>query len=241
MTSADLQLSLVLGVDESGFYVEDDTGLTLALDATATVTGAGDVAGIDGLELTGTGAADIDVSLRADGGPARLRVADLAGDPHAYLRPSATGTATLTLDAALDPLTATITSEHTVTVDAGLNTDVEHQLGFAGALTLPQLALTLDGTFDGTTWQLHGEGDAATDYALDGFTLENLEADATITPNTFTGAFDADVLVNLGGPQPAVANVSTPRSTARRSTRRRTSLSTTRRSVPAPRSCTSTV
>ena len=55
--------------------------------------------------------------------------------------------------------------------------------------------MTLHGTYDGATWHLTGAGTTAT---INGFTLDQLAGDATITPTSFTGSLDAVAHLDLG-------------------------------------------
>jgi hypothetical protein len=202
ISAADLSVTLVVGVDENGFYVADDTTLTLALEASASVAGTATFGGVPGRTVVGTGAADLDVSLVASGGPARLRAADLGASAYTVLEPAATGTAALELDTQVGALDTTWSSAYVVTTDAG-GTTVATEATLGATLALPELVVDLAGTFDGVAWHVHGEADAGT--TIDGFDVVNLVADTTITPATFTGALTADVLVNAGtGPSLSV-------------------------------------
>jgi hypothetical protein len=204
-SSADLVVTLVVGVDETGFYVADESGLRLEVGATATVSGTGDVGGVDGLDLEGPATVDVAVELVANRGPARLRAAELAGSPAAYLRPAAEGTVGLHLDAALDPVALRWDSTFTLTIDADFTTDIAVDARLEGVLTLPGLtdggqAATIEmvGTFDGTTWTLTGEGASAAEYALAGFEVDELGFEVVLSPTTFTGTGAASLHADLG-------------------------------------------
>jgi hypothetical protein len=204
-SSADLVVTLVVGVDETGFYVADESGLRLEVDATATVSGTGDVGGVDGLDLEGPATVDVAVELAANGGPARLRAAELAGSPAAYLRPAAEGTVGLHLDATLDPVALSWDSTFTLAIDADFTTDITVDARLEGVLTLPGLTeggqpatIEMVGTFDGTTWTLTGEGASAAEYALAGFEVDELGFEVVLSPTTFTGTGAASLHADLG-------------------------------------------
>ncbi len=207
---ADLVVTLVVGVDEAGFYVSGESGLRLDIGATGTVSGGGAVAGADGLTIEGTATVDLSVSLTADSGPARLRVAHLAGSPLAYLRPSATGTVELGLGAALEPVTLDWTGAYTLTVDESLQTSTELTSTLEAALTLPGItengdpaAFTLLGAYEDSTstWTLTGGGDIGSGYALYGFDIEELGLELVLTPDSFGGSASFAMNVDLGGPE----------------------------------------
>ena len=204
-SSADLVVTLVVGVDETGFYVADESGLRLEVGATATVSGTGDVGGVDGLDLEGPATVDVAVLLEANGGPARLRAAELAGSPAAYLRPAAEGTVGLHLDATLDPVALSWDSTFTLAIDADFTTDIAVDARLEGTLTLPGLTdagqpatIEMVGTFDGTTWTLTGEGASAAEYALAGFEVDELGFQVVLSPTTFTGTGAASLHADLG-------------------------------------------
>ena len=207
-SNADLIVTLVVGVDESGFYVSDESGLRLEVDATATASGTGDVGGIDGLDIEGPASVDVAVELAANGGPARLRVADLAAPPASYLRPAAEGTVDLHLDATLGPLSLSWDSTFALAVDADFSTDITVDARLEGTLTLPGLTedgqpatIEMVGTFDGTTWTLTGEGASGAEYALDGFDVDELGFTVVLAPDVFDGSASLSLQTDLGGPE----------------------------------------
>ncbi|MCC7075839.1 MAG: hypothetical protein IT198_01810 [Acidimicrobiia bacterium] len=211
-SSADVVVTLVLGVDETGFYVANESGLRLEADATATVDGAGAVAGIDGLDVSGPATVDVAVLLTANGGSAKIRAADLAAPPSSYLRPAAEGTVGLHLEAALAPLALRWDSTFTLTVDEQFQTDIDIQASLEGTLTLPGLTADGDpaefdlvGTFDGTTWTLTGEGASGAEYLLHGFGVEELGFTVVLTPDAFHGSAALSLEAVLGGPETPLA------------------------------------
>ncbi|KAA0232210.1 MAG: hypothetical protein EDR02_18355, partial [Actinobacteria bacterium] len=209
-SGADLVVTLVVGVDETGFYVADESGLRLDVSAIGAVTGAGSLTGIEGLTIGGTADADVAVSLLANGGPARLRLADLAGSPMQYLRPAASGTVSLSLGAALEPLTVSWDGTFTLDVDESFETSIEVDSTLEATLTLPGLTesgdpalFTLLGTYDSQseTWTLTGSGEVDADYTLGGFSVTELGFTVVLTPTALLGSASADLEVGLGGPE----------------------------------------
>ena len=194
--SGDLAVTLVFGVDSGGFYVAPETSLRLTVAANGSVAGTATLSGASGVSISGTGDANLTVTMQLG---SRKRVADLSGDPHTLLHPRATGVAHMQLTAARDPLALTWSSTHTVTTD-GTNTTDSTSATLDGSLTLPSLAVTLHGTYDGSTWHLTGTGAAAT---INGFTLDHLAGNATITPTSFDGSLDAVAHLDLGNGNPA--------------------------------------
>ena len=65
--NGNLQITLVMGVDTSGFYVGNESGLSLDVSATGSVGGTGSAAGEAGLSIDGTGDANVDGRARRDG------------------------------------------------------------------------------------------------------------------------------------------------------------------------------
>ncbi|MCE7882617.1 MAG: hypothetical protein DYH08_01925 [Actinobacteria bacterium ATB1] len=209
-SSADVIVTLVVGVDEAGFYVADESGLRLEIGATATVNGTGDVGGIDGLSLSGPVDVDVAVLLGANGGASRLRVTDLAGSPAAYLRPAAEGTVGLHLDAGFDPVELAWDSTFTLEVDSDFETTIDVDARLEGTLTLPGLTeagdpaeFDLVGTYDSgmETWTLTGEGASGAEYALRGFDVEELGFTIVLTPEVFSGTASLSLKADLGGPE----------------------------------------
>ena len=66
--NGNLRITLVMGVDTSGFYVGSESGLSLDVSATGSVGGTGAAGGTNGLSIDGTGAATLTVALGATGG-----------------------------------------------------------------------------------------------------------------------------------------------------------------------------
>ncbi|MFN8104270.1 MAG: Calx-beta domain-containing protein [Acidimicrobiia bacterium] len=210
-SSADLVVTLVVGVDTTGFYVADESGLRLDVDATTTVGGTGSVAGVAGLDVTGPVAVDVSVILAANGGPARLRAADLAAAPASYLRPAAEGTVDAHLDATLDPLALGWDSTFTLSVDPQFQTDIDIAASLEGTLTLPGLTdaantalIDMVGAYDNGVWTLSGTGEAGHDYAWAGFGVADLAFGATLAPDRFDGSATANLDADLGAAGGAV-------------------------------------
>jgi hypothetical protein len=186
-----LVVHLVFGVDAQGFYVGQGTSLGLAVTADGTLGGTADLAGNSSTSLAGTGDAQLTVTL---GLGSRVRPADFGADPHMLLHPTATGTAHLNVTATDDPLELNWSSTSTLTTD-GVTTSVANAPTLGGTLTLPEFEADLQGSFDGTTWTLHGTGQSS---SLDGISLSQLTSDATITPAGTSGSLDAVAGVDFG-------------------------------------------
>ena len=208
--TADLSLLLVFGVDGTGFYVLDESGMRLDLDASGTVIGGGSLLG-EPATITGSlSTTDLQVNLFADGGAARLRLNDLDGTPplSSILVPSASGQVNVLLQGAAGPLDLSASAKWTLTADAKTHTvSTDVIFGLTGTFNLLDLQvagggsaanLRLVGVFDNGTWDLSFDAAASVDYELLGFTLKDLHIGAVITPNSLTGEFSPTTTARFG-------------------------------------------
>lgn len=209
--SGDLAITVVFGIDTSGFYLSGDTELVLEVGAVGTVSGAGRIAEVADTRIEGTAEASVTVGLGLGGDSVRRRVADLAGDPYELLQPRAQGEASLILDAEVGPASLRWTGSIDVATDRDGAVTTTLDATLAGSLTLPEITsggspgrIVLDGAFDGTTWTLTG-GLEGTDLALDGFTIGDAAFSLQVGPRSFRGSASLDLEVPLGGPTDVVA------------------------------------
>jgi hypothetical protein len=208
--AADLELLVVFGVDDQGFYVADETALTLEVSAEGTVEGRGRVAGAVDTEVQGTGAADLAVGLALTAGPSRLRSDDLTGDPFDLLRPSAEGDASLDLGLTAGPAELRWSADVAVATSPSGQVDVELDATLDGELDLAGLtveggpaSIVLEGRFEDDTWTLDGELDGP-DTELAGYPVERARFSISVGPDAFAGAAELAMTVAVGGTSPTV-------------------------------------
>ncbi|NOX31652.1 MAG: hypothetical protein GXP35_16640, partial [Actinobacteria bacterium] len=124
--TADLTVQLGMGVDQDGFFLLDDSSITLDFSAGGSVSADYNLAGLLEVQLDNTSeaSADIDLILGGSGAGQRIRV-DAFADPGSFLSPTASGTAIVSLDQRLQPLDLGWGGDWTMTIDnATTSTDV---------------------------------------------------------------------------------------------------------------------
>ena len=177
-----LTATVVLGVDASGSFVDDETALSFEIDPTGPLTGSADVGGVAGVSLAGSldgsvavvapanpalavtpsGAVDVDVDLSVFGAAlhweASYRVGGPTGDP------ALTGSFRL----------------------PGLELDPGSEDPFV---------LTLAGAPQGDGWRLEAVVADETTLRLAGFAVEDFALAFTVSPTAFAASGGATVLV----------------------------------------------
>ena len=71
--TGDLAVSLVFGVDSGGFYVSPETSLRLTVAANGSVAGTATLSGATGVSVSGTGDANLTVTMQLGSRAARRR------------------------------------------------------------------------------------------------------------------------------------------------------------------------
>ncbi len=178
----DLTLTIVVGVDENGFYVADATDLALGVAGSVQVAGTATVAG-GSASLSGTA----DTALAVHLAPSVPRQRDLL----APLEPILDGNASMSLDFETGPLTLGWTGAWTMD-GAGVATGLQR---VDGSLVLPGVtqggagaSFDVTGVLSAGQWHLTAQGDAGAAYLLGGFDAGSLSFAADIGPDTLVGS-----------------------------------------------------
>jgi hypothetical protein len=195
----DHDLSVVVGVDGNGFYVDGATNLELAVGGSVDVGGNGTVAGA-ATAVTGSAAADLVVTLA----PGVARQRNLA----ALLDPTIDGSASMALAFTSGPLDLGWTGEWSAS-GAGVTTGLQE---LTGDLRLPGLtagggdaSLTVVATLDAGAWHVTAVGATGTDYLLAGFPAGSLSFSADIGPGVLNGSGTLDLMAPMPGGDHAIA------------------------------------
>ncbi len=158
-TTADVGLQLIVGVDETGFYLDSTSVLTIDLSSSGHLSAAAvDISGTP-TSLAGSVAAHTLVSLQPLPALPRHRMDALQDNPFNVLAPHASGAATVMLQATTGP----VDLQWVTNLEAGADLGATHQL--AGTLEIAAwedrsaehpgpAQFAFSGSFDGTHWEL---------------------------------------------------------------------------------------
>jgi hypothetical protein len=125
--NGELEVLYVVGVDQNGFFVEDESRLTLHVSTEeSNVSGTGRIAGVPNRTSEGSSGAELDVSIVTAQGKPQLRLADLAPGQPTPVLPTVTGTAYLMMDTDLsldDPQAPVVSSSAVATFTLSVGAD----------------------------------------------------------------------------------------------------------------------
>ncbi len=125
--SGELEVLYVMGVDQNGFFVDDESRLTLhVLAEESNVSGSGRIAGVPNRTSVGSSGAELDVSIVQVRNQPRLRLGDLAENQPKPVLPTVTGTAYVRMDADLtldDPQAPIASSSSVATFNLSVGAD----------------------------------------------------------------------------------------------------------------------
>ena len=211
----DVQISIVLGVDASGFFLDGSSRITLAnFTIDGSVHGTGDIGGAVAIMLAGVANAsgDFTLDLLPVSAEGRYRTDALWTDSRNFLRVDVAGDAHLALDFAIGPAVMTWEGLYQVTTDDVHAIDVQlDEMLLSGQVSLPELKqvvhgvpqdgfVTIDAVYQsGTgTWHIDATAETSDIYQLGGLTIRQLDFDADIGPNLLDGDFSALMEVPFG-------------------------------------------
>ncbi|MGB8861681.1 MAG: hypothetical protein WCC60_20675, partial [Ilumatobacteraceae bacterium] len=189
----DLALTLVVGVDTDGFYIDRATKLELTVGGSLAVSGGGRLGG-GAVTFEGTAVANLTVTLA----PTQARQRNLAG----LLEPKLAGTASMHLGFGAGPLN--LAWDTSWAMDASGVTQGDQRL--AGTLAVPGLQdgaagalLDVAAVRQGATWHLTADGAIGAEYTLLGFHLDALNFAADLGPGVLAGSGSLDLTAPAPG------------------------------------------
>ncbi len=204
---------IVVGVDDQGFYVANETRVLLLAFASGSVQGTADVAGLVDVTVAGAGDALVGMDIGFAEGEPRLRIDALSADPGEVVVPEVRlGFADLELAATVDSLELNWDGRWRA-LSSTQETPYRFFNNITATLTLPELtgsdgqtpqALQLEGLRDGDSWTLVSAGESD-NYLLHGFEISDLAVHVDISPGSYTGTGSALLTSDFGALEDPIA------------------------------------
>ena len=202
--TAALSVNVVFGIDATGFFIGNETSITLALSGAGSIAGAVSLAGRS-TNVSGSASANLSVRLGLDPSAGNRYFTELSGNLANKLVSTATGTASLSLGFTVGPLTLTYGSSYTLSAGVGNNTSVSQTPTLSGTFTFPQLlnssnaaaSLAVTGSFDGSAWTLNTANLSAFPGGLhlQGLAVNSGVLNMSLTPTGGSGGGTISVMV----------------------------------------------